>query len=44
MGMCGALPPPLSRKEGMRNSHMKTGHTLLDLTPDRLDALVWFVS
>jgi hypothetical protein len=43
MGMCGAIPPSLSRKEGIRSSYMKTGHTLLGLTPDRLDALVWFV-
>jgi hypothetical protein len=41
MGMCGAMPPPLSGEDGMRSSHRKTGRTLLGLTPDRLDALAW---
>ena len=42
MGICGAMPPPLSGKDGRRSSHRKTGCTLLSLTSDCPGALAEF--
>ena len=39
MGIHGAMPPLLAGEDGIRSSDMKTGRTILSLTPDRLEAL-----